>query len=62
MNGKGSKPRPLSIPYSKFVDNYDKIDWGKKLSIKQSEIDKHVEDVNRTQMLSELPEDYKKTN
>ena len=52
MNGKGSKPRPLSIPYSKFVDNHDKINWGKKSSIKQYEIDKHVEDVNRTQMLS----------
>jgi len=30
MNGKGDKPRPLAVPYSKYADNYDQINWGKK--------------------------------
>ena len=30
MNGKGDKPRPLSIPRKKFEDNWDKIFKPKK--------------------------------
>lgn len=30
MNGKGSKARPFSVPYSKYADNFDQINWGKK--------------------------------
>lgn len=29
MNGKGDKPRPLSISYSEYADRWDKI-FGKK--------------------------------
>lgn len=29
MNGKGSKPRPLSVPRKEFDDNWDRI-FGKK--------------------------------
>lgn len=29
MSGKGSKPRPLSVPRKVFEDNWDKI-FGKK--------------------------------
>ena len=25
MNGKGSKPRPLSVPYENYGDNFDSI-------------------------------------
>jgi hypothetical protein len=25
MNGKGSKPRPLSVPRKQFEDNWDRI-------------------------------------
>lgn len=25
MSGKGSKPRPISVPRKKFDDNWDKI-------------------------------------
>ena len=25
MNGKGSKQRPLSVPYEKYSDNFDNI-------------------------------------
>ena len=25
MNGKGSKPRPLSVPFEKYSDNFDNI-------------------------------------
>jgi len=28
-NGKGSKPRPYSVKYSQYCDNYDNI-FGKK--------------------------------
>ena len=60
MNGKGSKPRPLSISYSKFVDNFDQINWDKKISKKQSKIVKHVEDIICNQIISELPDDLNK--
>jgi hypothetical protein len=60
MNGKGDKPRPLAVPYSKYADNYDQINWGKKPAEKQSKKDKHMEAINRSQMLGELPEDYNK--
>lgn len=29
MNGKGSQPRPKSVPYNQYSDNWDKI-FGKK--------------------------------
>jgi hypothetical protein len=29
QNGKGSRPRPIK-DISKFLSNYDKIDWSKK--------------------------------
>jgi hypothetical protein len=60
MNGKGDKPRPLAVPYSRYADNYDQIDWGKKTIEKKSKKDKHMEAVNWSQMLGELPEDYNK--
>lgn len=25
--GKGSKPRPLTVPYKTYLKNYDLIDW-----------------------------------
>lgn len=25
MSGKGSKPRPFSVPYEKYSENWDKI-------------------------------------
>jgi len=34
MSGKGSKPRPLSVPRKKFDDNWDRI-FGKKKTKKQ---------------------------
>lgn len=30
MNGKGSKPRPLSVTRKQFSDNWDRIFKGKK--------------------------------
>lgn len=33
MNGKGSKPRPLSISYEEYSDNFDAIFGKKKLEI-----------------------------
>ena len=30
QNGKGSKPRPLSVGYNKYADNYDAIFRKKK--------------------------------
>jgi len=30
MNGKGDIPRPLAVPYSKYADNFDQINWSKK--------------------------------
>ena len=33
--GKGSKPRPLSIPRKQFEDNWDRIFGGKKKATKQ---------------------------
>lgn len=58
-NGKGDKPRPLAVPYSKYADNFDQINWGKKSVKKQSKKDKHMEAVDHSQMLGELPENYK---
>ena len=58
-NGKGSKSRPFSVPYSKYADNFDQINWGKKSVKKQSKKDKHMEAVDHSQMLGELPENYK---
>jgi hypothetical protein len=60
MNGKGDKPRPLAVPYSKYADNYDQISWGKKSTEKKFKKDKHMEAVDHSQMLGELPEDYNK--
>jgi len=58
-NGKGDKPRPLAVPYSKYADNYDQINWSKKPVKKQSKKDKHMEATDWSQMLGELPENYK---
>ena len=33
MNGKGSKPRPYSVKYTQYCDNWDNI-FGKKKEIK----------------------------
>lgn len=34
MSGKGSKPRPLSVPRKQFDDNWERI-FGKKKEKKQ---------------------------
>jgi hypothetical protein len=47
-NGKGSKTRPLSVPYSKYADNFDGINWSKKQFKKE---------VHMT-ATEHLPEDY----
>ena len=47
-NGKGSKTRPLSVPYSKYADNFYGINWGKKQSKKEI----------RMTATEHLPEDY----
>ena len=36
MSGKGSKPRPISVPRKKFDDNWDKIFKSKKKTTKKS--------------------------
>ena len=36
--GKGSKPRPLSVPRNQFDDNWDRI-FGKKLPKKSTGVD-----------------------
>jgi hypothetical protein len=36
MSGKGSKPRPLSVPRKTFEDNWDRI-FGKKEKTPQDE-------------------------
>ena len=59
-NGKGSKSRPFSVPYSKYADNFDQINWGKKPDKKKSKKDEHMEATDWSQMLGELPEDYNK--
>jgi hypothetical protein len=33
-NGKGSKPRPLSVSYNKYADNFDDIFRKKKIKSK----------------------------
>ena len=35
MSGKGSKPRPLSVPRKQFESNWDKI-FGKKAKKKKA--------------------------
>ena len=34
QNGKGSKPRPLSVTYNKYADNFDDIFRKKKIKSK----------------------------
>jgi hypothetical protein len=34
QNGKGSKPRPLSVSYNKYADNFDDIFRKKKIKSK----------------------------
>lgn len=34
QNGKGSKPRPLSVSYDKYADNFDDIFRKKKIKSK----------------------------
>ena len=38
MNGKGSKPRPLSISYEKFSDNYNNIFRKKECVVEVKEL------------------------
>jgi hypothetical protein len=45
-NGKGSKPRPLSVSYDKYADNFDSIFRKKEyvLSVKETpEGDQYIE-------------------
>ena len=37
MNGKGSKPRPLSVSYDKYADNFDSI-FRKKYTVEVKEL------------------------
>jgi hypothetical protein len=37
MNGKGSKPRPLSVSYDAYSDNFDIIFGKKKLNISKGD-------------------------
>lgn len=34
-NGKGSKPRPLSVSYKEFADQHDQIDWRREYQLMQ---------------------------
>lgn len=53
MNGKGSKPRPLSVPYETYSDNYDNI--FRKTSIVE------VKELPNGDQFIEIPEDMMKT-
>ena len=48
QNGKGSKPRPLSVSYNKYADNFDDIFRKKENKIKihysQSKLDSKNKD------------------
>ena len=46
QNGKGSKPRPLSVSYNKYADNFDDIFRKKKIKIhySQSKLDSKNKD------------------
>lgn len=41
MNGKGDKPRPLSIPYEEYADNYDRIFGRKDKSVPPDQLNTH---------------------
>ena len=56
MNGKGSKPRPLSVPYEAFAVNWDEIF---KKSQRKSVIVDVKEDANGDQFI-EIPDDMLK--
>jgi hypothetical protein len=53
MNGKGSKPRPLSVSYDKYADNFDSI-FRKKYTVEVKELP------NGDQFI-ELPDELLKT-
>ena len=38
MSGKGSKPRPLSISYEEYSDNFDNIFRKKKFTVEVKEL------------------------
>lgn len=59
MNGKGDKPRPLAVPYSRYADNYDQINWSTKPVKKQSKKDILMAATEQSQIL-EGSEDYLK--
>ena len=59
MNGKGSKARPFSIPYSEYANNFDQINWSKKSTKKKSKKQELTDATDWSQMLGELPENYK---
>ena len=52
MNGKGSKSRPLSVPYSKYVDNFDEINWSKKQSKKEELPENYNKDKQDSSLLN----------
>jgi len=49
MNGKGSKPRPLSVSYDKYADNFDSI-FRKKYTVE-------VKELSNGDRFIELPEE-----
>jgi len=53
MNGKGSKPRPLSVPREEFENNWDTIFNKKKVVVPIKTLD------NGDQFI-EIPEDFLK--
>lgn len=55
MAGKGSKPRPLSIPESQFNDNWDKIFGGKKRE--ELLIQSATTDIDRSELSGDTWED-----
>ena len=52
-NGKGSKSRPLSVPYDKYADNFDSI-FRKKYTVE-------VKDLPNGDQFIELPVELLKT-
>lgn len=40
MNGKGSKPRPLSVPQKQFDESWDAIFGAKKKAAKKKSLNK----------------------
>ena len=49
MNGKGSKPRPLSVSYEAYGDNFDIIFGKKKLNISKGDFSSEESSKNSLQ-------------